>query len=84
MDHPSNSRSDLLVFVATMIASRKLNAILWKSSVLSLLMYRLGTEPEHDFDSLRNMDEVQGVSKKIKVIAEDNKGSLLLSGKLAG
>lgn len=67
-----------------MIVNRKLNAILWKSSILPLLMYRLETEPEHDFNSLRNVDVVHGVLKNIKVIAEDDQGSLLLSEKLTG
>lgn len=70
----------IALFIATAIASRKLHVVLWKSSVLPLLMHRLETEPEYGFGSLRNVDKVQSVSK---VIAEEDQISLLLSEKLA-
>ena len=72
----------IVFFIATMLASRKLHVVLWKSSDLPWLMYWLETESGHGFDFLWNVDEVQHISK-IKVIAKEDQGSLLLSKKLA-
>ena len=57
------------LLVATAIGSRRLDAVLWKPCVLPLLTTRLHIHPEHGFDSLRAVDDVQRVSKEIRVSA---------------
>lgn len=60
-----------LLLIVTAMTNRRLHAVGWKSCVLELLAGRLETRPEHDLGSLRNVDEVQRMSKKIKVTMEE-------------
>lgn len=48
-----------VLLAATATASRKQQAILWKASVIPLLMSRVQTVPEHDMTFLRHADEVK-------------------------
>lgn len=67
----------VMLLSATIIATRKDNAVLWKSSVFPLLMSYLDIAPEYNFSSLRNVDEVQRISKKINVTIERDHGLVL-------
>ncbi|KAI9927475.1 hypothetical protein ASPWEDRAFT_71908 [Aspergillus wentii DTO 134E9] len=42
--------------------------VLWKSSILPVIMGRLETTPEHEIAHLRHMGEVQSISKNIKTV----------------
>lgn len=65
-----------LLLVATAITNRNRHAVKWKSSVLQLLIGRLETYPEHDLGPLRSVDEVQRMSKKVKVLMKEDRGSI--------
>ncbi|KAJ6008105.1 hypothetical protein N7540_012081 [Penicillium herquei] len=68
----------VFLLLATTIATREGIFVLWKSSVLSLLMTDLDISPEYNFRSLRNVDEARRVSKRIIVILEEDDGLKLL------
>jgi hypothetical protein len=68
--------SDMLLSAA-MIATRKHNDVLWKSSVFPLLMSYLDIAHEYNFSSLRNVDEAKRISKKINVTMEQDHGLIL-------
>lgn len=59
------------LLIATAISSRKLNTVLWKSSVLPLLFGHLQTWPEHDLASLPpHVSQITDISKKIGIVTE--------------
>ncbi|KAJ5579600.1 uncharacterized protein N7459_005585 [Penicillium hispanicum] len=58
----------VLLLVATAISSSRLHAVIWKSSVLPLLVGRLETHPDHDLGVLGSVDEMNAVSRKLKVV----------------
>ncbi|PWY61674.1 hypothetical protein BO83DRAFT_219960 [Aspergillus eucalypticola CBS 122712] len=62
------------LLLATAVATRKENTVVCKTSVLPLLMSDLDIASEYKFNSLRNVDEVKRISKKIVVILEQDDG----------
>lgn len=61
-----------------------MDAVLWKGSVLPLLMSHLETVPEHEIASLRNVDHVHHMSEEIHVTMDQSRGLLyLLKGRHA-
>lgn len=67
----------IFLFISTSIASSRLNVVLWKDSVLPLLMFRLQTDSADDIMSLSKVEEAERISKKIKVVGA-KKGSPLV------
>ncbi|RJE18263.1 hypothetical protein PHISCL_09399 [Aspergillus sclerotialis] len=65
-----------VLLMVTAITSRRLHTVGWKSCVLELLVGRLETRPEHALGPLRNVDEMQRMSKKIKVTMRDDGGTV--------
>lgn len=64
----------LALLLATAVASQKQHAVLWKSSVLPLLMSHLETVPEYEIASLRNVDQVHHMSERIHVTMDQSSG----------
>ncbi|CAG8233233.1 unnamed protein product [Penicillium salamii] len=61
---------------ATAILCRRSSVVLWKSSVLPFLLSRVDTHPEHDLVFRGRVDEVEQVSKMIKVSMKEEKGNI--------
>ncbi|CAG8124349.1 unnamed protein product [Penicillium salamii] len=64
---------------ATAILCRRSRAVLWKSSVLPFLLSRVDTQPEHDLVFRGRVDEVEQVSKIIKVSMKEEKGNIMFT-----
>lgn len=63
--------ASVILLSFTIFATRKQNAVLWKSSILPLLVGKLETKPEHDLAFLSDhVGEVIDMSKKILVLTE--------------
>lgn len=60
----------ILLLSVIVIISRG-QSVLWKSSILPLIMGRLETSHEHEIAQVRHMDELQSISKKIKVVVKE-------------
>lgn len=69
----------ILLLLGTALANKQQGAVLWKDSVLPLLMGRLDIAAESEIGSLRNVDEVQRVLKKIDVVMDDDGGHLVFT-----
>jgi hypothetical protein len=55
----------------TGVSNQKKHSILWKSSILPLLVGRLETQPEHSLTSIPgHVDEIVDKSKEINIITE--------------
>ncbi|KAL3492056.1 hypothetical protein BJX62DRAFT_236690 [Aspergillus germanicus] len=63
--------------LTTALASRRQLAILWKDSVIALIMSHLDTTPEHEIASLRNVRELLQISEEIHVALERDEGPLV-------
>jgi len=61
-----------------MLASRD-QPVLWKSSVFPLLTSQLQPVDEHNVTRLRHPDQVESLSKKIKVRFGEEDGSLVFA-----
>lgn len=70
----------IILLVATRISNHRQHVVLWKSSVLALLMCQVQRLPEHDdLGFLHDVDHLQRLSKKINVTLEqDEEGPLAL------
>lgn len=64
-----------LLLMATVISGRRLYSVLWKNSVLPLVVARL--ETDNNLGVLRNVDELQRQSRKVKVFIDDDDGIAL-------
>ncbi|CAG8179993.1 unnamed protein product [Penicillium salamii] len=62
----------IVLLVAMMITTRG-HPVLWKSSVLPLMIGRLETAPENDLTYERHLDSIQKTSKRIKLMIEDDR-----------
>lgn len=63
--------ASVMLLSFTILATRKQNAVLWKSSILPLLVGKLETKPEHDLAFLSDhVGEVIDMSKEILVLTE--------------
>lgn len=65
----------LIILSATLlmvvsIRNRKFSTLLWKSSVLPLLLSKVQIGSEHRFDEMQTVTDVQNESKKIRVAVE--------------
>ncbi|OJJ80738.1 DUF3176 domain-containing protein [Aspergillus glaucus CBS 516.65] len=69
----------IMLLIATATTSRRLNTMLWKDSVLPLLMFRLRTDSAEDIESLSKVDEAERVSKQIKVVGGEKGSPLVFS-----
>lgn len=69
----------IMLFIATAITSRRLNTMLWKDSVLPLLMFRLQTDSAEDIESLSKVDEAERISRNIKVVCGEKGSPLVFS-----
>lgn len=69
----------ILLLLGTALVSKRQHAVLWKSSVLPLMISCLDTTPEHEISSLQNVDEVQRVSKKIDITMDQSGGHLIFT-----
>lgn len=58
----------IVLLMATAVSSRRLHTILWKSSVLPLLVSQLENLPGHDLSRAGDVDEMLDMSRKIKVV----------------
>lgn len=67
----------IVLLAATVIVSRGPYAVLWKSSVLPLLISHVQPRPEHDMHSIRKVDELGRIAKKTKVLMEDEPSNLV-------
>jgi hypothetical protein len=67
----------IVLLAATVIVSRGPGVVLWKSSVLPLLISHVQPRPEHDMHPIRNVDELGRIAKKTKVLMEDEPRKLL-------
>ncbi|ODM20211.1 hypothetical protein SI65_03264 [Aspergillus cristatus] len=67
----------IFLLISTSITSCRLNVVLWKDSVLPLLMFRLQTDSADDIVCLSKVEEAERISKKIKVVGA-KKGSPLV------
>ncbi|RAH49969.1 DUF3176 domain-containing protein [Aspergillus brunneoviolaceus CBS 621.78] len=56
---------------------RRRLAILWKDSVIVLVMSHLDTTPEHEIASLRNSGQLLHISEEIRFALERNEGPLV-------
>ncbi|KAJ5709357.1 hypothetical protein N7493_010691 [Penicillium malachiteum] len=65
-----------ILLLATTVLTK--DAVLWKSSVLPLLMGYLDIAPEYNFSGLRSVSEMNRLSKKITVTME-HENDLILS-----
>jgi hypothetical protein len=65
----------LLAFTAA--TSRSKDLVLWKNSILPLIIGRLQTKLEGDSDCSRNVGEAQLFAKKVKVEVKQNDHSIL-------
>ncbi|CAI7581216.1 unnamed protein product [Penicillium manginii] len=52
------------------VENRKYSTLLWKSSVLPLLMGKVQINSEHEIDTLQTVTDVQEESKKIRIAVE--------------
>ncbi|KAL3486790.1 hypothetical protein BJX62DRAFT_228507 [Aspergillus germanicus] len=67
----------ILILLATAFVSRK--SILWKASVLPLLLGGVRTRREHDLTALpAHVDQIMAVAKSIEVVTETNYPLLLV------
>ncbi|OQE02684.1 hypothetical protein PENVUL_c039G00158 [Penicillium vulpinum] len=64
---------------ATAILCRRSRAVLWKSSVLPFLLSQVDTHPEHDLIFRGRVDEVEQVSKIIKVSMKEHNGQIMFT-----
>jgi hypothetical protein len=71
----------IALLLGTAMASRQQHAVLWKGSVLPLLSSQLNTTSEHEIASLRNVDEVQRISKNICATMVQGEGPLTFTEK---
>ncbi|CAG8262189.1 unnamed protein product [Penicillium salamii] len=62
----------IVLLVAMMITTRG-HPVLWKSSVLPLMIGRLETAPENDLTYERHLDSIQTTSKRIKLMIKDDR-----------
>jgi hypothetical protein len=62
------------LLLATVVVNKRQDNVLWKSSVLPLLMSDLRLAPVHEMWSLRSMDELQRVSENINATMHREKG----------
>ncbi|KAJ5766583.1 uncharacterized protein N7511_004199 [Penicillium nucicola] len=61
------------LLLSTAISSRGKNRILWKASILPLLVGQLRTRPAHDLTSLPpHIDQIMDMSKKVNIVTERN------------
>jgi hypothetical protein len=56
-----------VLLVVTAISSKKIHAVLWKSSVLPLLFAQLETRADHDLGLVGTIDEMVEMSRNIQV-----------------
>lgn len=68
----------IMFLIATVTTSRKLNTVLWKDSVLPLLMFWRQADSAEDIESLSIVSEAERVSRNINVFCGE-KGSLVFS-----
>lgn len=68
----------ILLFIA-MARETRGHPVLWKSSVLPLLLGQLRVSPDHDFSIMRPLGKLNDDSQKIKVILEEDRGNLLFT-----
>ena len=61
-----------LLLAATAITSRRLHTVMWKSSVLPLIIGRLEIESDHDLAGPDSVDEMNALSSKINVMENRN------------
>lgn len=73
--------ASLLLLIGTLITSKMQHATLWKDSVIPLLMSDLRTYPDHEISVLRDVTEVNSISKIINVSMSQDKGPLTFSEK---
>lgn len=66
-----------LIFAA-MVKTTQKHSVLWKSSVLPLMIGRLKTSPGNDLSYERHLDSIQTISQKIRLVVEDDKDQGLL------
>ncbi len=66
----------IMLLTITVMVSRRQYAVLWKSSVLPLLISHVQPRAEHDMDSIRNVDKLERISKNTTVLMEDNQNGL--------
>ena len=67
------------LLVATAQSGRSLQPVLWKNSVLPLIVGRFETGSGDDLSDLKHVDELERKSKKIKISVEDREGILFES-----
>lgn len=69
----------IMLLIATATITRRFNTMLWKDSVLPLLMFRLQTDSAEDIESLSKVDEAERISKQIKVVGGEKGAPLVFS-----
>ncbi|CAG8159618.1 unnamed protein product [Penicillium salamii] len=67
------------ILLVVVVLENRDQDVLWKSSVFPLLMSELKLVEEHDISYLRNLDQVETLSKKIKVRQGEENGSSVLN-----
>ncbi|KAL4791706.1 hypothetical protein BDV19DRAFT_381429 [Aspergillus venezuelensis] len=70
-----------LLLLGTAIASKRKKAVLWKCTVLPLLSSRLDTTPENEIVSVRIVDEMTAMSKKMHAVVVQDEGPLIFKEK---
>ncbi|PLB44450.1 hypothetical protein P170DRAFT_513631 [Aspergillus steynii IBT 23096] len=68
-----------LLLAITALASRKQDLVLWKSSILPLVMGQLHTNPERDANCFRDVDETRRFAKDVKVVVAQNDESIIFT-----
>lgn len=58
---------------AAMIKTTRGDSVLWKSSVLPLMIGRLQTAPENDLTYERHLGSIETISRKVSLVVEDDR-----------
>lgn len=67
----------ILLLLGTSIMSHSQNSVLWKDSVIPLMMSQLQTLPDHRISIMKNVKEVNGLAKNINVYMAPAEGPLM-------
>jgi hypothetical protein len=71
----------IVLLVATAIGSKQNKAVLWKSTALPLIMSHFDTTPENGIASLRSVDGMTDMSKKMRAVVLQEDGPITFKEK---
>lgn len=66
----------IVLLVATAIGSKQKKAVLWKSTVLPLITSKFDTTPENGIASVRSVDGMTDMSKKMRAVVIQDDGPI--------